>query len=235
MLSLITAAFFYARQGFLTSTVYYREFGISVPKRYGIHGIDVSRYQQKIAWDEVKQMEVEGIRIGFAFIKATEGKSMKDNQFRRNWKEARAKGLTRGAYHYFHPAIDPETQAAHFIKKVSLQPGDLPPVLDVEETNGVPHTQLIASIKIWLEAVEKAYGVKPILYTGPHFYETWLSGHFEEYPLWIAHYDTHRPRIGRHWHFWQHSESGRVSGIRGPVDFNVFNGDSVAFKKLLIP
>ncbi len=235
MLSITAVVFYYARQGFLSSSVHYREFGISIPKRYHIHGIDVSRYQQKIDWHEVRNMEVEGIRLGFVFIKATEGKRIKDHHFNRNWREARANRMVRGAYHYFHPSVDAAAQATHFIRRVTLKPGDLPPVLDIEETNGVSRSALIASVKIWLEKVEAAYGVKPILYTGSHFYETWLAGHFDAYPLWIAHYETQRPRIGRSWHFWQHSESGKVSGIQGNVDFNVFNGDSAAFKRLLIP
>lgn len=234
MLSLIAVAFYYARQDLLSTSVHYREFGIAIPKRYHIHGIDVSRYQHKIQWEDVRAMEVEGIRLGFAFIKATEGRRIKDHHFNRNWRAARASGMVRGAYHYFHPAVDPAAQAAHFIQQVKLKKGDLPPVLDVEETNGVSKGELIAAMKIWLDAAEQAYGVKPIIYTGPHFYETWLEGHFDDYPLWIAHYDTHRPRIGRQWHFWQHSESGSVDGIRGKVDFNVFNGDSAAFKRLLI-
>ncbi len=51
----------------------YPEFGIGIPNAYSIHGIDVSRYQQLIAWEEVKAMKVADIQLGFAFIKATEG------------------------------------------------------------------------------------------------------------------------------------------------------------------
>ena len=50
----------------------YPEFGISLPTEYAIHGIDVSRYQNVIAWEEVKEMKVDNIQMGFAFIKATE-------------------------------------------------------------------------------------------------------------------------------------------------------------------
>jgi hypothetical protein len=54
--------------------------------------------------------------------------------------------------------------------------------------------------------------------------------------LWVAHYEQPTgPRIGRDWSFWQHNEKGHVNGIAQEVDFNVFKGDTVAFKKLLIP
>jgi lysozyme len=58
----------------------------AIPTEYTIHGIDVSRYQQLIAWEEVKSMKVDNIQLGFAFIKATEGIGNTDPQFHRNWK-----------------------------------------------------------------------------------------------------------------------------------------------------
>lgn len=181
-------------------------------------------------------MEVDGIRLGFAFIKATEGTSITDPFFKRNWKRAREAGMPRGAYHFFNPKKDGKSQAKHFIKKVQLQPGDLPPVLDVEKGWNVKKEKLQQEIRSWLQEVEAAYGVKPIIYTYVTFYEKYLKGSFDDYPLWIAHYfQQHSPRIHRDWQFWQHSESGRVNGIVSKVDFNVFSGDSIAFRELLIP
>src|SRR5262245_53296534 len=79
----------------------YPEFGIAIPEDYSIHGIDVSRYQNVIAWEEVKAMKVKEIQLGFAFIKATEGIANTDGQFRRNWKKAKDHDIIRGAYHFF--------------------------------------------------------------------------------------------------------------------------------------
>ena len=67
----------------------YKEFGISIPTQYSIHGIDVSRYQTTIAWEEVKNMKVQDIQLGFAFIKATEGNDLIDPFFKRNWKKSK--------------------------------------------------------------------------------------------------------------------------------------------------
>ena len=90
-------------------------------------------------------------------------------------------------------------------------------------------------VEDWLQLVEKKYKVKPIIYTNVDFYKTFLSGKFDDYPLWVAHYLVKdKPRINRDWIFWQHNEKGHVNGIRSFVDFNVFNGDSLAFKKLLM-
>src|SRR5882724_11890258 len=66
---------------------HYAQFGIAIPGDYTIHGIDVSKYQDIIAWEEVKAMKVSDIQIGFAFIKATEGIDNTDPQFRRNWRK----------------------------------------------------------------------------------------------------------------------------------------------------
>jgi lysozyme len=213
----------------------YAEFGIGIPNEYSIHGIDVSRYQNVIAWEEVKAMQVDKIRLGFAFIKATEGISNTDPQFRRNWKKARSNEMIRGAYHFFIASKDGKMQAENFIRRVDLEPGDLPPVLDVEQRNGVSKAQLRKEAKEWLEVVEAYYKVKPIIYTNVDFYNQNLGSDFDSYPLWAAHYyEQEKPRIGRDWIFWQYNDGGNVNGIISKVDFNVFNGDSLQFRNLLL-
>ena len=213
----------------------YPEFGIGVPANFPIHGIDVSKYQDRIDWDEVSAMNVDDIKIGFAFIKATEGLGNVDGAFSRNWKKSKESGVVRGAYHFFLPTKSGTKQAENFINTVELEIGDLPPVLDVEQTYGVSQDKLRKEVRAFLDAAEIVYGVRPIIYTNVDFYNQYLKGYFDDYPLWVAHYlRKDQPRITREWLFWQHSESGRVNGIYTHVDFNVFNGDSSEFKKLLL-
>ncbi len=213
----------------------YPEFGIAIPENYPIHGIDVSKYQDLIAWEEVKAMKVKNIQLGFSFIKATEGIGNTDPRFQRNWKKANENGITRGAYHYFIGSKDGKMQAENFIDKVELESGDFPPVLDVEQLNGSSAANLKKEAKKWLETIENYYQVKPIIYTNVDFYNRNLGTEFDKYPLWVAHYyQPGQPRIKRGWVFWQHSQEGRVNGITHPVDFNVFNGDSLEFKNLLL-
>lgn len=213
----------------------YPEFGINMPESYAIHGIDVSKYQSMIAWEEVKAMKVKNIQLGFAFIKATEGIGNTDPHFKRNWKKTKDNGIIRGAYHFFIGSKDGRMQAENFIDKVELEPGDMPPVLDAEQLNGATAVQLRKEMRRWLEIVENHYGVKPIIYTNVDFYNRHLGSEFDGYPLWAAHYyQPDQPRIKRGWVFWQHSDEGRVNGIVSKVDFNVFNGDSVDFKNLLM-
>lgn len=214
----------------------YPEFGIGIPTEYTIHGIDVSRYQNVIAWEEVKSMKVDDIQLGFAFIKATEGIGNTDPQFHRNWKKARSNDIVRGAYHFFIASKDGKMQAENFIKRVELESGDLPPVLDVEQRNGVSKATLRREVKKWLETVEAYYHVTPIIYTNVDFYIQNLGSEFDKYPLWVAHYyEQEQPRINRDWVFWQHNDQGNVNGITYKVDFNVFSGDSLEFKSMLLP
>ncbi|MCW3092263.1 MAG: glycoside hydrolase family 25 protein [Ferruginibacter sp.] len=215
--------------------IMYPAFGIDIPQNYLLHGIDVSRYQQVINWSDVKDMQDKNIKIGFAFIKATEGVDKVDAQFSRNWLQAEKENIPKGAYHYFTVGKSGKAQAANFIEIVKLKKDDLPPVLDIEETSGESITTIQQNIKDWLEKVEQQYKVKPVIYTNISFYNTYLRGSFDEYHFWIAHYfQAGKPRIDRNWTFWQHNENGHVNGIKTTVDFNVFCGDSTEFKNLLI-
>jgi lysozyme len=215
--------------------VRYPAFGIDIPTIYSIHGIDVSHYQSSIDWDEVKAMQVKNIKIGFAFIKATEGIEDVDNAFKTNWKGAKKASIPRGAYHFFNPYRSGKAQAENFIDAVKLAPGDLPPVLDVEQAGTLGKEKLQQRVSEWLTIVERHYKVKPVIYTGADFYSNLLKGKFDDYPLWVAHYLVKdKPRVSRDWSFWQHNEAGHVNGVYGFVDFNGFNGDSAAFNELLI-
>ena len=235
ILSLTAVTFYYLRIYSPTPFVHYTEFGIDIPVNYSIHGIDVSRYQKKISWKDVEEMNVNGIRVGFAFIKATEGADNVDEQFKRNWKNIKQTGLRAGAYHYFIASKSGKAQAVNFIETVDLIKGDLPPVLDIEEPYGASAADIRQRVADWLFMAERAYKAKPVIYTNLGFYKTYLAGKFDDYPLWIAHYnEKYKPRIERDWSFWQHNEGGHANGISGYVDFDVFNGDSTAFQQLLI-
>ena len=215
--------------------VRYPAFGIDLPINFPIHGIDVSHHQSNIDWKAVVAMQVKRVKIGFSFIKATEGLSDMDTKFRLNWFNAKQAGLSRGAYHFFHGRKSGKAQADHFIETVLLSKGDLPPVLDIEQTNGASAEEIRQRAKDWLVRIEEYYKVKPIIYTNVEFYNAFLSPQFDDYHLWVAHYLVKdKPRISRNWTFWQHNELGHVNGISSEVDFNVFSGDSLQFKKLLV-
>ena len=198
---------------------------------YSVHGIDVSSYQGRINWPEVAR---HGVR--FAFIKASEGVTFRDRRFARNWQAARAAGISCGAYHYFQPNRDGKLQADLFVGTVPLAPGDLPPVLDVEAAHFHDVAVMRREVARWLRLVEAHYGVRPILYSNHNFYRHYLAGHFDDYPLWLAHYEVEQPTLPRSkWIIWQHSDEAYVPGIRGTVDFNVFKGSYQSLLALRVP
>lgn len=199
-----------------------------------LFGIDVSRYQGTIDWQKVKAAGVK-----YAFIKATEGQTFVDPMFARNWRELKAKGIPRGAYHFFRPSTNLQGQIDNFCKVVgSLEPGDLPPVLDVEVPSLWTHLtvkQRLALVNGWMKGVEEKLGVKPIIYLSSSFAGDVLGGDasLRPYILWVAHYTSRpSPRVPApwaDWNFWQYSESGTVDGIKDQaVDLNHFNGSAAA-------
>jgi lysozyme len=201
-------------------------FGIPIPV-YEIHGIDVSRYQEKINWKEIADYKSgkDSVGITFAFVKATEGQTMTDKYFNYNWKETKKHRIIRGAYHYYKPNTNSALQASNFIKTVNLQTGDLPPVLDIEEVGKYGSENMKKGIKNWLKLIEKHYGVRPIIYTNVSFYKKYLSGkEFKDYNFWIAHYTKTTPNIDNGWIFWQYSDKGIIKNIRSKVALNVHKG-----------
>lgn len=191
-----------------------------------IQGIDVSHYQGAIDWKAVAKAGMV-----FAFIKATDGVGGSDLRFSANWIGARAAGLRRGAYHFFRAQQYSERQAQRFLAMLGDDAGELPPVLDFEILGDVSADQALRGAKRWMDMVEQACGRKPILYTGPAFWQKALGGssQFAHHELWIAHYTTNRqpnlPAAWDRWTFWQYSEKGNVPGIQGPVDLDYFHGN----------
>jgi len=197
---------------------------------YQVKGIDVARYQGDIDWQVIASQDIR-----FAFMKATEGSSYADPTFDVNITASREHGVYAGAYHFFSSESAGYTQAENFINTLSDYPMDLPPVLDFEIIPGTADKAAAAQeALVFLQEVENAFGVRPIIYTTYESYNAFLTDGFEEYPLWFR--DLFRePRIagGRDWVFWQYCNRGRLKGIdeqQKYVDLNVFFGDADAFE-----
>ena len=206
------------------------------PDGYEVRGIDISHYQDRIDWEQLRNASIGNAPVSFVFIKATEGEKLFDDNFNRNFANAKRNDLIRGAYHFFVPGIDPRRQAAFYLKIAQLEPGDLPPVLDIEKKGNLTSEQLRRDVKIWLDLVEKEYGVKPILYTGYKFKMDYLNApEFDAYPYWIAHYYVEQLKYKGRWTFWQHTDCGKVQGIKGFVDCNIFNGTLQDLMQLTLP
>jgi lysozyme len=206
------------------------------PEGYEIHGIDISHYQGEIDWEQLKNAMIEGCPVRFVIIKSTEGASRLDDHFRENFNQVREYGFIRGVYHFWSNKSSAREQAYYFLDKVHLTEGDLPPVLDIEHKpadKSVDDFQ--RDVLTWLHIVEDKYHAKPIIYTYYKFKEKYLSAPvFDDYPYWIAHYYVDKVQYQGKWKFWQHTDAGKLPGIKGYVDFNIYNGSFYDLRKLCI-
>jgi lysozyme len=194
-------------------------------------GIDVSEFNGSVDWSQVAQAGMK-----FAFIRATDGTTIQDADFQQNWKGAEAAGLQVGAYHYFTTTSSVQDQIANFTNTVAkVDAGNLPPVIDVEDPAQFANytvTQRISMIQQMLDGVQQNTGEQPILYMSTDFSSQELGGtsQFDKYKLWVADYTTDNqpnlPPTYTNWNFWQHSDSGTVSGVTGTVDLDYFNGSA---------
>lgn len=195
------------------------------PDGYQVRGIDISHYQKHIDWSDLREASLQDHPVRFVIIKATEGCAIFDQTFNDNYHKARQYGFVRGAYHFYIPGSDAGRQADFFMSQAHLQPGDLPPVLDVEKSGGLSPAELQEGVRTWLQQVGNHYGVKPIIYTNYAFKMKYLNTpEFDAYPFWIAHYYKDQLEYQGDWVMWQYTDCGHVKGIQGDVDCNVFNG-----------
>ena len=206
------------------------------PEGYEIHGIDISHYQGKIDWEQLKNAMIKGCPVRFVIIKSTEGSSRLDENFRENFNQARDFGFIRGVYHFWSNKSTAREQAYYFLDQVHLTDGDLPPVLDIEHKPADKSVEdFQRDVLTWLHIVEDKYHAKPIIYTYYKFKEQYLSAPvFDDYPHWIAHYYVDKVQYKGKWKFWQHTDVGKLPGIKGYVDFNIYNGSYYELKQLCI-
>ncbi|STK24967.1 1,4-beta-N-acetylmuramidase [Escherichia coli] len=178
-----TVNFFYSTAVQITDYIHFygyrpvKSFAIRIPASYTIHGIDVSRWQERIDWQRVAKMRDNGIRLQFAFIKATEGEKLVDPYFSRNWQLSRENGLLRGAYHYFSPSVAAPVQARLFLQTVDFSQGDFPAVLDVEERGKIIGKRITQTSKSVAKNGRKKVREKSRLFTQEPFFIT---------PIWRA-------------------------------------------------
>ena len=221
-----------------------------------IYGIDISRYQHvkgrkkyPILWNRLRvtylgrnqkhAMGTVAYPVSFVFIKSTESTTIKNPFYKADYLAARRQGIPIGAYHFFSCRMSGSAQARFFLANTLFRRGDLPPVLDVEpsqkQIDAMGGTAaLFREIRAFLYAVEYATGVRPILYISQQFINRYLGDAPDlkrDYLVWIARYGEYKPDVKLA--VWQLSPNGRVDGIHGEVDINVFNGHRTQFEEFL--
>jgi GH25 family lysozyme M1 (1,4-beta-N-acetylmuramidase) len=200
-----------------------------------VKGIDVSVYQGTINWAAVKAAGVE-----YALIRVSDG-SFVDTKFDTNWAGSRAAHVIHGAYQFLRPDQDPIAQADYLLSKIgTMKADDLPPVVDVEVTDGLGPAAVASSVKKWVDHVKAKIGRAPIIYTGYYFWRDSVGGANDTTsPLWHAQYTTAAcPTIAdpwTKWAMWQYTSSGSISGISGNVDVDRWNGNLASLQAFLGP
>lgn len=191
-------------------------------------GIDVSAYQGKISWEEVRAagFDFAFIRIGYRGY--TVGSIQEDERARENLAGAKAAGLDVGVYFYAQ-AISPEEAAQEaqwcldFLSGESL---DLPLVYDWEwvspqaRTGGINKSTLTECVKTFCTVIENA-GYQPMIYFNNHVSQDLMDlKELAQYPFWLAQY---REAMDFPWQvdIWQYTEEGTVPGIEGNVDIDL--------------
>lgn len=218
-----------------------------------VYGIDISRHQHEkdgkkysINWNNLRITGIGNGRrvrgavdypVSFMYIKSTEGRSIFNKYYPTDLRQARSHGIAVGTYHFFSTTSTGAQQAAYFLKMSWIAANDMPPVLDLEPTDEQIKKMggdavLFREALTWMRAVERKCGKRPVLYVGQQFVNKHLPKAPQEmrnYDVWIARYSEFKPFI--HLLHWQLTPYGRVRGIHGEVDINVFNGSRNEFKK----
>ena len=213
-----------------------------------IYGIDISRYQHgkgrkyyPIHWNQLRITSLGSISrktvrgevdypVSFVYIKSTEGTSIRNPYYRSDYNQAHRYKIKTGAYHFYSVRSSAKSQAEFFLRHTIFRHGDMPPVLDVEPTDrqieqmgGI--NALFRSIRTWMETVRLKVGVRPVLYVSQRFVNKYIAQMPDikrDYNVWIARYGEYKPDVRLV--YWQLCPDGRVKGITGEVDVNVFNG-----------
>jgi lysozyme len=200
-------------------------------KDYPVRGVDVSGFQRTIDWPRL----VDGAKIDFAFIKASEGAQVQDRMYRQNWSAARGL-VARSAYHFFTFCASGQTQATNFLD-VLAQGSELPPAVDIEFSgNCTSYTSIAAvraQLRIFLSTVRDATHRTPILYVTSQSFDRIVRGYFDN-PLWVR--DVVSAPISvdfPHLLFWQYAGNGRADGVRGLIDLNAFVGSKTQYRALI--
>lgn len=187
-----------------------------------IHGIDLSHYQGDVFWETIG----DNSKMAYVYLKATEGGDRIDEMYELNINLAHKYGLKVGSYHFFRPKTPLDKQLANFMAQCKPRDQDLLPMIDIETKGGLGTDEFCDSLLKFLDMVEVAYKQKPLLYTGTNFYNSYLAGKINNYPLMIAQYTKREPVLcdDRDITMWQYTGKGRINGINGYVDKSRFMG-----------
>lgn len=219
---LLLGAVWYAYYQFISTPPYVD------PQRYPIRGLDVSSHNGLMNLDAAA-----GEGYEFIFIKASEGVTFRDPNFRINYTKADHAGMQIGAYHFFRFDCEGIPQAKNLLDVVGNRPLPLGVAIDVEEQNNATGIDSLTIAKRLVDMVQflNMNGHRVTLYSNRAGYYDYIHNTFPGACLWICAFNS--DPIYDEWTFWQYDHHGHVAGIRGDVDLNTFCGSRADWKRYL--
>lgn len=204
--------------------------------KYEIRGIDLSHHNEVVNWRILKDKN-----IAFAYLKVTEGKTLRDKEYESNYKLAKENGICVGTYHFFSFKSSGEEQAKHFIREAICRKGDMRPTIDFEHSHANKYSRkkeikdsVIQNLKVFERALSKHYGCYPIIYTNKECYELYIKDNFPHNPIWICDLTGEPKDDIKNWVIWQFSHKGKMKGFIGHVDLNYYRYSSEKFQELIM-
>jgi len=199
--------------------------------RFPIAGIDISKHNGDIDFDQVRDDNYQ-----FVFIKASEGKTYRDEAFERNYRQARKAGLKVGAYHFFRKNRTAREQADNLLQAIEGKELDLPLVIDLEDDwgNGATVSREMALERV-MDMIEilNGKGYQVMIYTNMDGYNKYYKDMLADHDLWLCSFTSSDNLSSMSYRFHQFSHEGSVQGVDGDVDLNVFRGSRSEWDRYL--
>lgn len=181
-------------------------------------GIDVSKWQESIDWQKVKN---DGIQ--FAMLRCSFGWGKRDKYFEENYKGAKRVKLPIGVYHYSYAKSVEEAikEADYCYSVIKGKQFEYPIAYDMEETatSSLGKEKVSAIAKAFCERME-SYGYYVCIYSNKYWFNNYFTDEiFTKYDLWLAEWNE-KPSFNGSFGIWQYTSKGKVDGISGYVDMN---------------
>lgn len=185
-------------------------------------GIDISEFQGEIDFEEVRRSGIEAVYIRVGAGEYT------DEHFAENYERARAAGLKIGFYHYVtaRSVEEGRRQARFFASLAAGREPDMRLAMDFEYFGSLSVSQINAISEAYLDELTALTKREAVIYSdlsnARNIFSRALA---EKYPLWAAQYGADEPSANGKWREWvgfQYTDEGRVGGIYGNVDRNIF-------------
>lgn len=185
-------------------------------------GIDISEFQGEIDFEEVRRSGIEAVYIRVGAGEYT------DEYFAENYERAKTAGLKIGFYHYVtaRSVEEGRRQARFFASLAAGREPDMRLAMDFEYFGSLSVSQINAISEAYLDELTALTRREAVIYSdlsnARNIFSRALA---EKYPLWAAQYGADEPSANGKWREWvgfQYTDEGRVGGIYGNVDRNIF-------------